>query len=145
MPVFWIYLSQNIRKFCCGRVLNVPFLKYKKSSVSWILEKLFWENIRNFFWAGFLGKNIKNFFREKFWGLRLESELGSPIIHYYQNKTIKFCWFHMFLFYGLTLNSIHWVSYTFIIQQTVVIFIMTYCCNNIFIHAFCFFMFIIVC
>ena len=43
-----------------------------------------------------------------------------------------------------TLASIPSVSYTFIIQQNVFIFVMTYCCNNTFIHAFCFFMFTIV-
>ena len=34
-----------------------------------------------------------------------------------QNKAMKFCGFHIFLFYGLTLNSIHCVSYAFFIQQ----------------------------
>ena len=30
---FWIFFSWNTRKICYGRVLNIPFLKYKKSSV----------------------------------------------------------------------------------------------------------------
>ena len=43
----------------------------------------FWENMRNFFRASFLGKNIRNCFSENFWGLRPKSALGSPIIYYY--------------------------------------------------------------
>ena len=45
--------------------------------------------------------------------------------------------------YGMvfTLSSINWVAYIFVIQQNVFILIVTYCCKNIFIHAFCFFMF----
>ena len=35
-----------------------------------------------------------------------------------------------------TLNSIHQMSQTFLIQQKIFVFIMTYCRNNIFIHAF---------
>ena len=45
---FWIYISRNIRKFRYSRVLNIPFLKYKKSSVMaglWI----------------YLSRNIKTF------------------------------------------------------------------------------------
>ena len=42
------------------------------------------------------------------------------------------------------LNFIHWVSYTFFIQEYIFMFIMIYYCYNIFIHVFCFFMFIIV-
>ena len=57
----------------------------------------------------------------------------------HQKKTIKFCWFRMFFFYGVYVKSMHWMSYIFIIQQNVSIFIMAYCCNNIFIHEFCFF------
>ena len=39
-----------------------------------------------------------------------------------------------------TLNSIHWISQTFLIQQNIFVFIITYWCNNIFIHTLCFFM-----
>ena len=60
-----IQISQNIRK---------TFLKkIQGSSVLWKLEKLFWENIRNFPEQFVLGKNIRNFFKEKFWGLRPKS------------------------------------------------------------------------
>ena len=55
-----IQISQNIRK----RFLK----KIQWSSVLWKLEKLFWENIRNFSEQVVLGKNIRNFFKEKFWG-----------------------------------------------------------------------------
>ena len=55
MLVFCIYLSRNIRKFRYARVLNILFLKYKKSSFSWKLKKFilkkFWvfEKIFRFF------------------------------------------------------------------------------------------------
>ena len=38
-----------------------------------------------------------------------------------------------------TLDSIHRMSQIFVIQQSTFSFVMTYCCNNIFIHNPCFF------
>ena len=35
MQGFWIYLSSNIGKFRYVKFLNIPFLKYKKSPISW--------------------------------------------------------------------------------------------------------------
>ena len=35
MQGFWIYLSCNIGKFSYVKFLNIPFLKYKKSPISW--------------------------------------------------------------------------------------------------------------
>ena len=77
MSGFWIYLSQNIRRFL--------FLKYKNFFGVSVSRKLvvFRENLRNFFRAGFLGENIRYFLREKNWGTKLESVLVSSIIYYY--------------------------------------------------------------
>ena len=55
-----------------------------------------------------------------------------------QNKTQKLCWFYMLLLYGLYLNSIHWVSYAFVIKQKVFILIIKYCWNNLFFTHFAF-------
>ena len=101
MPGFWIYLSQNIRKFCYAKVLNMPFLEYKKSSVFSKLEKLLWENRRNFFPSSFFRKKYKKIFGEKFRGLRpeivrnflifqLESLISQNITKMFLEKIHKF-------------------------------------------------------
>ena len=51
-------ISGNIRTFHYARVLNIPFLKYRKSSVSWNLKKLFLRKYKKLFQS-----------REIFWGL----------------------------------------------------------------------------
>ena len=67
-------ISENRRKFRSIKVLNIPFLKYKKSSVSSKLEKLFLRKHKKIFRVGFfLRKKIRSFFEEKFWGLREKS------------------------------------------------------------------------
>ena len=98
------FLSRNIRKF--------PFLK---------IRGFFWENIRNFFRAALLGKSIRNFFkkkkfwgrglkvrrvilrkykkffqsgffREKFWGPRPESALGSYSCKTFHRTCLTVSW-----------------------------------------------------
>ena len=63
-------------------VLDIPFRKYKKVPFP-ENYKFFWEKIRNFFRAGFLGKNVRNFLGKTFRGLRPKSALGSCIIYYW--------------------------------------------------------------
>ena len=43
-------------------------------------------------------------------------------------------------FFFFTLDSIHRMPQTFIIQQNILLFAMFYSCNKIFIHTLCFFM-----
>ena len=42
-------ISRNITKFLYARVLSISLLKYKKSSVSWKLEKLFLKKYKKLF------------------------------------------------------------------------------------------------
>ena len=55
-------------------------------------------------------------------------------------SSMKLCWFHKFLFHELYFKF-HSLNVSNIYSSIIHLFIR---CNNIFIHAFCFFMFIIV-
>ena len=47
-------IYKNIRKFRYARVLNIPFLKYRKKSISWNIK-----HISHFFRVVFLEKNLR--------------------------------------------------------------------------------------
>ena len=59
-------------------------------------------------------------------------------------REISFVYFIGSYFMIFTLNPIPRMSQRFFIQQNIFILIMTYCCNNISLHTFCFFMLTII-
>ena len=59
----------------------------------------------------------------------------------HQGKTMKFRWFYKLLFYDLYFEYYSSNASNIFIQENIFTFIMTYCCNNIFIHTLYFFLY----
>ena len=114
------------------------------SNLICLIKKLFWleKKLIHYAWQK------KNFSEELLRQLFLINSNNQELIHHIhcfgriyliikaRQRNLDFIIYYFMIF---NWNCIHWMSQTFLIQQNIFIFIMTYCCYSIFVYGFYFF------